>query len=80
METGIDKEALNKIPMGILVLDGRDLDHIVFASHMAAHIWACEDEEELMAFCGGHFTECHISAGYVAGKQGNETGDETGTE
>ena len=54
MGTGIDKEALNKIPMGILVLDGRDLDHIVFASHMAAHIWACEDEEELMAFCGGH--------------------------
>lgn len=49
METGIDKEALNKIPMGILVLDGRDLDHIVFASHMA-------------------------------GKQGNETGDETGTK
>ena len=42
MGTGIDEEALNKIPMGILVLDGRNLDHIVFASHMAAHIWACE--------------------------------------
>lgn len=54
MGTGIDEEALNKIPMGILVLDGRNLDHIVFASHMAAHIWACEDEEELMAFCEGH--------------------------
>lgn len=54
MGTGIDKEALNKIPMGILVLDGRNLDHIVFASHMAAHIWECEDEEEFMAFCEGH--------------------------